>query len=69
MPTYEYKCPKCNHSVDYMHGMNEKYNFFCPKCKTLMIKQVGQGGHLRFIGDGFYENDYKKKRKERKQHG
>lgn len=35
----------------------------CPKCYAIMDKLIGSGGAIIFKGDGFYETDYKRKKK------
>jgi DNA topoisomerase-1 len=32
MPTYTYKCKKCEHTVDIFHGISAKPRVKCPKC-------------------------------------
>jgi len=41
MPTYEYKCKKCNKSFSLMLTISEhgKKKVRCPKCKTLRVAQ------------------------------
>lgn len=61
MPIYEYKCPKCDTSIDIKRDVDDRDKVAkCPKCKKPMERQISAPG-LRFIGSGFYENDYKKK--------
>ena len=42
MPTYEYKCEKCNKSFDVTVTLAERETkkFACPKCKSKKVKQV-----------------------------
>ena len=62
MPTYEYKCPECNHVMDIMHKMNEQPPTICPKCMVAdMRKGIGGGISFHLEGPGFYQNDYKGK--------
>ena len=41
MPTYEFKCEKCNKKFSLMMGITEyeKTKFRCPKCKSTRVKQ------------------------------
>ena len=62
MPTYDYKCPTCNHQTVMVHKMNETPTTICPSCmKSNMNKGLGGGIAVHFKGSGFYETDYKNK--------
>jgi putative FmdB family regulatory protein len=41
MPTYEFKCDKCNKRFTLILGISEyeKMKVRCPKCKSTKIKQ------------------------------
>lgn len=41
MPTYDYKCEKCNKSFSITCSINEhgKKRIPCPKCSSLKVKQ------------------------------
>ena len=61
MPTYEYKCQKCQIKIDVMHKMDEFPNIICDKCYDKMAKGFGGGSGIHFKGSGFYETDYRGK--------
>ena len=61
MPTYEYKCPKCDVKVESFHKTDEDKYFTCPNCYTKMVKGFGGGIGIHLKGSGFYETDYKGK--------
>jgi len=61
MPTYDYKCSKCEHTFERFHGINEKPEIKCPLCGEKAEKMIGPGIGLIFKGSGFYITDYKKK--------
>ena len=61
MPTYDYKCPKCNSAKQIQHKMNDMPCVVCDKCFVNMNKGFGGGIGLHFKGTGFYETDYKGK--------
>lgn len=62
MPTYEYKCPTCEHKQQLSHKMSEQPVTICPSCmKSEMIKGPGGGLGIHFKASGFYETDYKRK--------
>ena len=60
MPSYDYKCPECGNIVEKLHGMLENPIVLCKTCGKVMTKQIGTGGHLTFVGAGFYSTDYGK---------
>ena len=41
MPTYDFKCEKCNKkfTLQMTVGEYEKTKFRCPKCKSVRVKQ------------------------------
>jgi putative FmdB family regulatory protein len=62
MPTYEYECSACGHSLEALQSFSEKPLKDCPKCgKSALSRLIGSGGGVIFKGSGFYETDYKKK--------
>jgi putative FmdB family regulatory protein len=63
MPTYEYICPKCDHTFEQFQSMNDAPLKKCPKCKKAGLKRlIGGGAGLIFKGSGFYITDYKNKK-------
>lgn len=46
--------------MEKLHGMLETPIVLCKTCGKVMVKQIGTGGYLTFIGAGFYTNDYGK---------
>ena len=61
MPTYEYKCNKCEERFDLFQKMNDKPIENCPFCKGNVTRLIGSGIGIIFKGSGFYETDYKHK--------
>lgn len=61
MPLYEFKCPKCEKTVDVL----QKYDDPNPTCdcgeSDVEMKRVYSVANPIFKGSGFYETDYKKK--------
>ena len=44
MPTYDYRCEKCDHVFELFHGMTETPEIECPECgHDKAEKQVGVG--------------------------
>lgn len=61
MPTYEYQCKACGHTLEEFHSITEPPLTRCPKCDTDNLARVmGTGVGLIFRGTGFYLTDYKK---------
>ena len=60
MPTYEYKCTKCDHSFEMLQTMNEPPRKRCPECGCKVERLIGAGAGLIFKGSGFYITDYVK---------
>jgi putative FmdB family regulatory protein len=60
MPTYEYKCPRCETVFDVVQKMKDKPAAKCPKCRAKAERQLSGGHGIHFKGTGFYETDYKR---------
>lgn len=64
MPLNQYRCITekggCGHEFELLQKMGEGAKRKCPQCgKLKLVKLFGVPG-IRFIGSGFYVNDYKK---------
>jgi putative FmdB family regulatory protein len=59
MPTYEYKCLKCNNTFEVFQAMSAEPIKECPKCKGPVKRLIGSGLSPIFKGSGFYQTDYK----------
>jgi len=59
MPTYDYKCLKCNHTFEYFQPMSAEPLKECPQCKGSLKRIIGIGAGPIFKGSGFYQTDYK----------
>jgi len=76
MPLYEYQCPECGHEEDFLQGFNDPVPD-CPKCLEyyrgidpenlrpwiVMKRKISLPSRPVFKGSGFYENDYKEKKR------
>ena len=61
MPIYEYICEDCGYIFSELVLHKDK-QIVCPKCKSKNIKRkTVYSNSLKFIGSGFYVNDYKGK--------
>ena len=61
MPTYEYRCTKCDHGFEMLQTMTDEPRKRCPKCRCKVERLMGAGAGLIFKGSGFYITDYAKK--------
>ncbi len=61
MPTYDYRCIKCDHLFELFHSMSDESVKRCPKCKGKAIRVPSGGAGLLFKGSGFYITDYRSK--------
>lgn len=67
MPTYEYKCEKCNETFEAFQSMKDEAYAVCPRelCRQKtwgqgkVKRQLGTGAGLIFKGSGFYTTDYR----------
>ena len=67
MPTYEYRCEKCNETFEMFQSMKDDALQVCPRQHCRMetwgqgkVKRLlGAGAGLIFKGSGFYVTDYR----------
>lgn len=60
MPTYDYECQACNHTMEVFQGINEPLLKKCPACGKSKLKRLfGTGAAIVFKGSGFYQTDYR----------
>ena len=59
MPTYDYKCIKCNHRFEIFQPMTAEPLSICPECGGDVKRLIGTGAGPIFKGSGFYQTDYK----------
>jgi len=60
MPTYDYKCTACNHTMEAFQSMKDKPLRTCPSCgKNALERLIGTGAAVLFKGSGFYQTDYR----------
>ena len=60
MPTYDYKCSKCQRSVAVEQSILDPPLKKCSKCGGKLEKMLPKSVNLIFKGSGFYATDYKK---------
>lgn len=61
MPTYDYKCEKCDHQFEVFQSMKDDRLTDCPVegCDGHVKRLLGTGAGIIFKGSGFYETDYR----------
>lgn len=60
MPTYEYKCNKCEHLFEAFQSMKDRPLKKCPECGGEARRVISGDAGVIFKGTGFYQTDYKK---------
>jgi putative FmdB family regulatory protein len=59
MPTYEYKCNKCEEVFEIFQKMTDAPLRDCPVCGGALSKVISGGIGIIFKGSGFYTTDSK----------
>mgnify|MGYP000580862975 CR=1 FL=1 len=60
MPTYEYRCEACEHTLEEFQSITAAPLKRCPACgRSRLQRLIGTGAGVLFRGSGFYETDYR----------
>ena len=60
MPTYDYRCEACAHTLEVFQKITESPKKKCPACgKSRLKRLIGGGAGFLFKGSGFYLTDYR----------
>ena len=60
MPTYDYRCDKCEHTWEMFQSITAEPEKKCPECGAKKARRViGPGAGIIFKGSGFYQTDYR----------
>ena len=59
MPTYDYRCRDCGHTIEVIHPMSEEGPSACEVCGGPVRRVLFPAGII-FKGSGFYRNDSRK---------
>ena len=63
MPIYEYACSACEHGLEVMQKISDAPLVRCPECgQDTLSKQISKVA-FRLKGTGWYETDFKDKKK------
>jgi putative FmdB family regulatory protein len=61
MPTYDYRCARCEHAFEEFQSIKDDPLTRCPECgKKALERLIGAGAGIIFKGAGFYVTDYKR---------
>lgn len=63
MPIYEYRCESCGHELEALQKMSDPLLTDCPECKNASLKKALTAAGFRLKGSGWYETDFKGKKK------
>ena len=56
MPTYDYQCRQCGHTIEVIHSMQESGPQQCERCGGELRRVLYPAGII-FKGSGFYKTD------------
>lgn len=56
MPTYTYKCDKCDHQFEEIQKMTDDPLKTCPSCKKEKLKKIITGGQFALKGKGWFKS-------------
>jgi putative FmdB family regulatory protein len=59
MPTYQYKCPHCEHEFEEFQSITEEPISTCPQCGKQPRRIITGGAGFLLKGSGFYTTDYR----------
>ena len=59
MPTYDYRCSKCDTVFESFEKIDGPRSKVCPNCGGTAKRMIGAGAGIIFRGSGFYQTDYR----------
>jgi len=63
MPIYEYKCTECDHRLEKLQRMSDDPLKDCPQCEQSSLTKLVSASSFKLKGTGWYETDFKNKKK------
>jgi putative FmdB family regulatory protein len=63
MPIYEYQCGECSHRLEKLQKISDDPLVDCPECGRPALTKLVSAAGFRLKGGGWYETDFKDKRK------
>jgi len=58
MPTYAYKCEKCEHGFEVIQKMSDNPLIHCPACENETLRKVISNGNFQLKGKGWFKDGY-----------
>ncbi len=65
MPIYEYQCDSCEHKFEAMQRLSEDPLKDCPQCGKAELRKLISAAAFVLKGTGWYETDFKDKKKDK----
>lgn len=59
MPTYQYRCPYCEHKFEVFQSIVEEPVSECPRCGRKPHRIITGGAGFLLKGSGFYATDHR----------
>jgi putative FmdB family regulatory protein len=59
VPTYDYRCRDCGHTIEIVHSILEDGPDACERCRGPLVRVLHPAGVI-FKGSGFYVTDSRK---------
>ena len=59
MPLYDYRCLKCEHVFEVLHGRDQAGPTSCPNCQAASPVKMLSAGNFHLKGGGWYVTDFK----------
>jgi len=59
MPTYQYRCPHCEHEFSVFQSITDDPVDKCPQCGKKPRRIITGGAGFLLKGSGFYTTDYR----------
>lgn len=63
MPLYDFLCGKCNFQKEALVKTSDD-EVWCPRCDTLMRKQITSPSNFQLKGQGWFKDGYSYKNKQ-----
>lgn len=63
MPIYEYRCESCGEALEKIQKFSDAPLVDCPACGKSKLKKLVSASSFRLKGSGWYETDFKHKKK------
>lgn len=61
MPTFDFRCAKCNAMFEFARPFGSKLKPVCPECKSKKTEKMLSPPAIHFKGAGFYKTDTRTK--------